>query len=75
MLTTKEARSTLVVLNSAIISGTPGANIELPNGVSNVNAPIIIMFVHFFFFVQFRGFSGSSGPLQSTRFTSLVGTL
>lgn len=73
MLTTKDAKVMLVDLKSFIMSGTPGANIEDPNGVNIVRTAMIIMFVHFFLAGQFKGLAGSSGPSQSTRFGSLVG--
>lgn len=38
-----------------------------PKGVSKVSVAIRTKLVHFFFLVQLIGFSGSSGPSQSTR--------
>lgn len=42
-------------------------------GVRSVKAAISIMLVHFLFLDQFKGFSGSSGPSQSTKFASFSG--
>jgi len=66
MVTTKEASEEFVEWNSFIRAGTPGANMEDARPVRKLTALTSMMCVHRSLGDQFMGFSGSSGPSQST---------
>lgn len=48
------------------MDGNAGATIEEETGEMKVKSETVIVAAHFFLLVQFLGFSGSSGPSQST---------
>jgi len=59
----------LVIPNSCASCSDAGAIIEDVTGLTKLNDDMAMVAAHLFLNDQFRGFSGSSGPSQSTMST------